>query len=545
MTTIKELPAVVTPASSDAIPTEQADGTTRQIAPSQMSVLPTAATAARTLAKWASLEYWVEDFLISSENGVVGAATFQRALSHLASNGGGVLNLQNRVYDVSAAPITTGGQNSIIPIPYVSVNSENIVIEIRGSTNVQAYSPPVPSSGTILKATTAGSLINWIQSSVIGYGAASHSTITWNAITLILRNVAVQVEPDSGMVGIDLYAVTNAILDNVTASVNAAPGSIVQPTTTSFVGIKLPATGNFGLVKTNRVYITGFYEGMWFSEHADLDVFFQNCVYGLRAPDSWSHIVNFRQVTTQGCSYSLRSSAVPGAAFTNSVVGYISIERNPEFPFVADFDIDAGAELNGALEYVIAASPTSGVSTSGTGTFNLITQSIPQAQFAKSATIFTPTANVTVSPEAERTLVVPQNGTGGITITVNDAPNVGQSVRIYGNYQRTITVNTGSALYLPEQAGTTSVSMPSSGGSQQYLDLTWGNGSWNAIQANGNVYGQTTLTKGYTVSTLPAGQEGMRTYVTDAASPGFLQPLTGGGSTVCPAFHNGSTWVAA
>ena len=49
---------------------------------------------------------------------------------------------------------------------------------------------------------------------------------------------------------------------------------------------------------------------------------------------------------------------------------------------------------------------------------------------------------------------------------------------------------------------------------------------------------------GYTVATLPTGVVGMRAYVTDAASPTFLGTLTGGGSTKCPVFYNGSAWVA-
>lgn len=49
----------------------------------------------------------------------------------------------------------------------------------------------------------------------------------------------------------------------------------------------------------------------------------------------------------------------------------------------------------------------------------------------------------------------------------------------------------------------------------------------------------------YTVATLPSGVQGMRAVVTDATSPTFLGALTGGGSTVCPALYNGSSWVAA
>jgi hypothetical protein len=50
--------------------------------------------------------------------------------------------------------------------------------------------------------------------------------------------------------------------------------------------------------------------------------------------------------------------------------------------------------------------------------------------------------------------------------------------------------------------------------------------------------------KGYTVATLPTGTVGARVYVTDALSPTFLTALTGGGAVTCPAFYNGTAWVA-
>ncbi|MDR3407930.1 MAG: hypothetical protein P4L68_05480 [Methylovirgula sp.] len=54
-------------------------------------------------------------------------------------------------------------------------------------------------------------------------------------------------------------------------------------------------------------------------------------------------------------------------------------------------------------------------------------------------------------------------------------------------------------------------------------------------------------TASYTVTTLPAASSsltGARAYVTDASSPTFLGTLTGGGSTKCPVFCDGSVWRA-
>ena len=46
-----------------------------------------------------------------------------------------------------------------------------------------------------------------------------------------------------------------------------------------------------------------------------------------------------------------------------------------------------------------------------------------------------------------------------------------------------------------------------------------------------------------TVATLPPGVQGMEAIVRDATSPTFLGSVTGGGTVVCPVFHNGTAWV--
>lgn len=48
----------------------------------------------------------------------------------------------------------------------------------------------------------------------------------------------------------------------------------------------------------------------------------------------------------------------------------------------------------------------------------------------------------------------------------------------------------------------------------------------------------------YTVASLPSGIVGDICYVSDALSPTYLGTLVGGGAVVCPAFFNGTAWVA-
>lgn len=510
---------------------------------SSSTVVPLGAQNPITLASWASRNYYVEDFLVPAESGVVCAATFNRALAHLVSIGGGVLHLLDKVYNVTDQPVTIGGQNAVIPLPYVAINSQNIVIKISGSTNIQAFSPPVPNKGSIIYCGSSGSVSSGIHSSVIGYGSASHSTILWSAITVELENITVRVEAGSGMVPIDLYAVSNAMLSNVTASINADPGSIPQPTDLNFVGIKLPASGNFGVVKVQKTYVTGFYDGIWFSEHADLDVFLQNCVYALHAPDSWSHLVVFRQVTTQGCSYSVRSSAVPGEAYTNSICGYISIERDPQFPFIDDFYVDAGCELRGMLSYVVAAAPESGISSSGQGEFQLVAHSIPLSQYEQGVFVEQTSEDISINLKAWFTILIPQALTRAVNISLANGQNVGQRIRAYSYYAETVNIVTLASMYFPDNSSSNSYTMSGGAGSVSYIELLWDSNSW-LVNVVGNAITQTLRTLGYTVENLPTGSQGLRAYVTDADSPSFLSVLVGGGSTICPAFYNGTSWVA-
>jgi len=68
----------------------------------------------------------------------------------------------------------------------------------------------------------------------------------------------------------------------------------------------------------------------------------------------------------------------------------------------------------------------------------------------------------------------------------------------------------------------------------------------NLLQVTGSIKSTTTIeTGGYIVSTLPAGTQGQRAFVTDATAPTWLATLTGGGAVVCPAFHDGVNWVSA
>ena len=69
-------------------------------------------------------------------------------------------------------------------------------------------------------------------------------------------------------------------------------------------------------------------------------------------------------------------------------------------------------------------------------------------------------------------------------------------------------------------------------------------GSFTSLVTTGAVtFGGTVRSGGYTVATLPAGSQGVRTFVTDALAPAFLAAVVGGGTAISPVFHNGTQWV--
>ena len=61
----------------------------------------------------------------------------------------------------------------------------------------------------------------------------------------------------------------------------------------------------------------------------------------------------------------------------------------------------------------------------------------------------------------------------------------------------------------------------------------------------GTLSAKTLSTTGYTVANLPAGVIGDRAYATDLTAPTHCGPAIGGGSVICPVFHNGTEWISA
>ena len=121
------------------------------------------------------------------------------------------------------------------------------------------------------------------------------------------------------------------------------------------------------------------------------------------------------------------------------------------------------------------------------------------------------------------------NTTGSSNIFIGagsgSAATTGSYNVVIGSYDGTaapISLTGSNYIVLSDGAGTV----------RQYID---GNGQ--------TVFGATTRTAGYTVTTLPTGVTGMRAYVTNALAPVFGSTVVTGGAVTVPVFYNGTNWI--
>lgn len=121
------------------------------------------------------------------------------------------------------------------------------------------------------------------------------------------------------------------------------------------------------------------------------------------------------------------------------------------------------------------------------------------------------------------------------------ASPVAQTLQAQGSRPGTDT-NTGGANFTVRAGAGTGTGTPSSLLLQSPVAV--GSGTGAQTQTTGlTIKNGMAVSAGYTVSTLPTGITGGRAHVTDATACTFMGALTGGGSTVCPTFFNGTSWV--
>lgn len=422
----------------------------------------------------------VKDFGAKGDGNTDDTSSFKSAIDYISTNGGGKLYIPSGHYILSSSFTTDNGQNSIITIP---TSTTQVRIEIIGDGAISAFGN-IPTSGTIISCPTKNgtNTSSGVVPSVFGYGTGASDTtdtISWNLTYITIKDLSVMVEPNSNICPFDFSAISNAELYDVSVFVNEDSSSLVAPTSTTFSGIKLPFTGNYGIVKAKNVYVSGFYYGIEHCEHADIEALINYCVYALRIPMSYSHLAKYK-VTTQYCSFSVKCDGLSSSTFgfANSIFGTLDIERDPNFAFSADFYINENCILNGTLFYNVAADPQSLYSVWGSGTFNVAVQNIAYHSLEV-------TSSTTVNPNGLFYPVIPNNLTGDITLTIRQGLVKGQRIRIYGYYAYNVTVtsiaSTGSPVfYFPDNSHNYSYVIASGNGGPQYIELLWNGQDWFA-----------------------------------------------------------------
>jgi len=319
----------------------------------------------------------------------------------------------------------------------------------------------------------------------LGFGLTRGGELLFSAITLEVCNIAFLVEPGSNVAAINASALQNCIIRDVSVIVNTNPGSEAAPSNPQFTAIKLPGTGNYGIVKCANVYVEGFYCGIEHSEHADIEALINQCIIAIRIPQSYSHLAKYK-ITTQRCSYSLWCDAQTSGSFpfSNSVWGTLDIERDPNFPFKADFFVGAQSMLSGFLFYNVAADPESLYSVAGQGVFNAIVQSC-------SMTYRKISADTVVSCNGWFFPVIPENLSRDVRVDVLPGKSVGQRLRIYGSAQFSVVVvssalRDGNPFHFSDgaQRATHTIAAGADGG---YLELMWGGAHWLASVMGGSL----------------------------------------------------------
>lgn len=365
---------------------------------------------------------------------------FRMALKHIVDAGGGILYIPVGRYLFDSEFERSNEQNSLLCLPLRKAGvDQHITIRIVGEAAVSAFGPPNSQTGVTIFSRRVALNNKKIRSSLIGFGVVSDTTY-WSMLNIQLENIHFQVTPQSGVVPLDFSACANCVLENIAVTVTASPGEEPLSHDEGFVGIKLPTTGNYGIVKARNIYISGFHTGMQHSEHADIEALINLCVIGVDIPKGYSHLAKYK-ITTQCCSYSIGCSALPflldvrgtKLSLANSIFGTLDIERDPNFPFHADFLIRNGSQINGTLFYNVAADPESLYSVEGTGTFNVLVQNVAFNQK-------TINSDTTISPNGWYFPVFANYIRSSVRLILLRGRLAGQRVKIFGSSDHTIEI---------------------------------------------------------------------------------------------------------
>ena len=294
-------------------------------------------------ARMAALDARVFDVMDPTYGAAVDGSTndtaaWQAAITAAGAAGGGIVTSSKAgVSVISGALQDTGGANSQLTLPSLHcMDAEQVTIVIRGPiAPPQDFSvigaTPLPDGHLVLKSTLASG-----TGSVLGGYGPSGSAGNFTNVHLRMHDIAVRTvaNPTISALGLDHVACVD--LERVTVD----PGSysitgLTEPTTSTSVGINLPAIANGAHSTVKDCAVIGFYTGVKHSEHASLDdVSVWGCKVGFN-PVAANHASLYGRVGSYHCTTPLKFT---GAHYLD--VAQIQVEHAASGWAATTYDVD-------------------------------------------------------------------------------------------------------------------------------------------------------------------------------------------------------------
>lgn len=209
---------------------------------------------------------FLHDFDIRNYGAVTGsdATTAIQAAVTAAATAGGIVYIPKGVWQVNGS--INGACDAIICLPAVLTTSSAEAVKIVGTTrNRQDAQGPNNTSGSVITTTTSG------DTSSAVFGVPLVSAPFGNNIDAYFSDLTIRTYPNPAIGCINMYQAAGSVIENVRCEVGENySGSHTQPTNVA-TGITLPRTGNDSTSVLHHAEITGYYQGVNFSEHADFE----------------------------------------------------------------------------------------------------------------------------------------------------------------------------------------------------------------------------------------------------------------------------------
>lgn len=299
-------------------------------------------------------------------NGVTDdTAAIQDAIDAAAAAGGGTVFFPAGMYIVGGALQDVSGANAQLVLPSVTTPAgPGYTVHFAGPTMppqmawYPASNTATPTGGAIIKSTLGagnGALIG-------GYNNNAQPN-DFTFITFAASNLTFRMASNPTNSCLDLQQVGCVHLNHVIVDCGEYDISqILQPTTATSYGIKMPMYNNAASVAANDVAVLGFYTGMLIGEHQTGDqVQMWGCYYAFEFPFVY-HATCFGRLMYVNCKNGLRFTG--GAHYTT--IGLLDIERTNDgakwYSMTSDI-VDASNFGYGVLNYHVVEAVTGVVTT--------------------------------------------------------------------------------------------------------------------------------------------------------------------------------------